>query len=230
MLDIQNFKPSVFQRWRAFWGGCLLGLAMLGTAPSHARTFTVDIEFGSIATEGDTYWEGSLTSALVIETAGDALSFEQVTGLSGTFDGLAVTGVLDSDTYQGNDNRMQNQAGGYTTGNGLSFQLENGSWVNLYSLTSTSVHAIYDSADLSQAFYATADSLDSEVGGRVSVAVNSISSVPEPATLALMLAGGTLVGVTRRHPGSPGPGSSTRHRVVPRYDGHGGGFVLAGSY
>ena len=199
MHTVQNHKPAVFarlsSRLSAFLGGCLLGLAMLGTAPSHARTFTVD-------TEGDAYWEGSLTSALVIETAGDALSFEQVVGVSGTFDGLAVTGLLGADTYQGNDNLVQNQAGSYTTGNGLSFQLENGSMVNLYDLTSTSAHAIYDSADLSQAFYATANSLDSEVGGRVSVAVNSISSVPEPATLALMLAGGALVGVARRrsHP------------------------------
>lgn len=202
MHTVQNHKPAVFarlsSRLSAFLGGCLLGLTMLGTAPSHARTFTVDIEFGTIDTEGDTYWEGSLTSALVIETAGDALSFEQVIGLSGTFDGLAVTGLLGADTYQGNDNLVQNQAGSYTTGNGLSFQLENGSMVNLYDLTSTSAHAIYDSADLSQAFYATANSLDSEVGGRVSVAVNSISSVPEPATLALMLAGGALVGVARR--------------------------------
>lgn len=203
MLKIQRSKPAVFQpsssKLRAVVGGCLLGLSVLGSAPAHARIFTVEIEFGEVNTEGAAYWEGSLSCTLTLETAGDATSFEQVISMSGTFDGNTVTELPDAGAYQGNDNLIQNQPTQYTTEGGISFALENGGWVNLYNLTGTSVQAIYHSSDFGQEFYASAGQQEGlDFGGRVSVSVNGVSSVPEPTSLALILGGLGWVGVAYR--------------------------------
>ncbi len=149
----------------------LLAAAALAVAAVPAAAVTYAYTYAS--TGGD-IGSGRLTTA----TPGLAA----ITGITGTFDGSAVTALSP---YASADNNI-NPAGPYVTFSGVSVSTAGGTDYNLY----------FDGSN-----YNITDSVN-DPGGSGSGARNltsfTVSQVPEPATWGLLLAGFGMVGVAAR--------------------------------
>ena len=108
-----------------------------------------------------------------------------VTGITGTTDGLGITGLLPVGTFQQNDNLLHDP-GPTLDVDGLSYILSNGEKVNLFFSI-----GVLTQLPGSETF-----------GGEITpitITLDSSSPVPEPSTLALLSSGALgLAGMARR--------------------------------
>jgi PEP-CTERM motif len=153
---------------------CALALAALCTHSASADTFTFSF---SPALPGFGTFSGTGTFTAIEVGSTDLFN---ITGITGSVDGSTITGLLNTGTFDNNDNQLIDPAflGTYNFDQGgVSFKLQNGDDVNLGDA------GIFIVADLNKP----------GKGGDTSELINvdvykdpSTSPVPEPGTLALL--------------------------------------------
>ena len=94
-----------------------------------------------------------------------------ITGVSGTTDGVTITGVLPPKSFAGNDNVLQ-EPGPVLDSFGVSYGLANGDAINLYTFRGIDSATLYDPS--AGTFVTTA--------GTIHI---TASAIPEPGTLAM---------------------------------------------
>jgi hypothetical protein len=128
----------------------------------------------------------------IFTTAGDAASFEAVTGISGTFNGMAIDGIVPvgADPKFVYDNLFEYVGGvGHFSLTGVLFDTVGLGHVNVGDATSLG-DGVYDIWFVGTAPFQ---------GLNLSFSVTPIAAVPEPGVVTLMLAGiAAIAAVARR--------------------------------
>ena len=152
------------------------------TAQANAFNFTFNGTITSVDLADPGLIGTPVSASLVITTAGDASSFESITGVTGTFLGENVTsigwmtGLPFENTFSANSP--------YITGDGISIYTDN------YGVT-------FGDGGGQGRYWASTPSYWYSDNGVVSV--SAVSAVPEPGTYAMLIAGlGVLGAVSRR--------------------------------
>ena len=165
---------------------CLLScmLAVLGVSQAHANTvfsWAYDAQLGA----------GTGSGSLTTDSAGVVIAID------GSFDGLAITGILPYDPFYVNDNTLFYPATPLVDYGGLLFQLADSSRVNLYYFTD----AYQDERDLPSGGF--------EAGSGVFAVTPQVAATPLPATLPLFASGLAVMGLLgwrrKRHAGPAAP-------------------------
>ena len=146
-----------------------LGLiGLMASMPAHAATFI----FG--------FGNGYDTASGVLTTTDSATDPLTITGITGTFDGNAITSLIAPGGYAANDNLL-NRSAPYLNVNGFSF-VANGINQNIY----------YSAPE-----YYTLNGIQPATAGTFSL--REVAAVPEPATWAMMLTGFLGIGGAIRY-------------------------------
>ncbi len=164
----------------------LFGAAALAlfAAPASAADFMFDFT-GSGFFGGTLNGSGTLTTDNVtFVNALNGYSAQTITGITGTFNGSAITGLA---SVTGSNNLFYLSGPFFVDGNGLGFTTASGVSANLFVTNDTAYRVNTQGAGL----------LTGLVTARVSpVAITA--AVPEPATWAMMLIGFGGIGVAMR--------------------------------
>lgn len=152
---------------------CLLTFTALSCRPSFAGTIfnfsfngTGNSLFGSFSGSGQFNTQATGTSGQYL-----------IVGVTGTTAGQAIAGIAAPGVFEGNDNLLFFPSGSTTASldyNGVSYQLANGSYTNLYLNT-------YGSP----VTYQEINSYQQE-SAAISITPAAVTPVPEPTTLLLL--------------------------------------------
>jgi hypothetical protein len=168
-------------RFNALLCFALLGLTCL-VLPSASKADSFDWTYYGIQTVFPNppinFGSGELT-----ETNG------VITEISGTFDGLAITGLLPPDTFNGNDNLLLLPAAPlYVTANGFSFMDSAGTQYNIIASLGSQCQCTDDGCtscvpwNVYVAYYDS--TFDFDFGD---FTLTPIAETPEPSTMAMLL-------------------------------------------
>jgi hypothetical protein len=131
-----------------------------------------------------TFSSGAISASGQFTASSTGVGTYLITGVSGTTNGVTITGVLPPKSFAGNDNVLQDP-GPVLDVSGVSYSLANGDAINLYTFLGIDSAILYDPS--AGTFLNTA--------GTVSIT----STAPEPGTLALLSTGIVgLAGMIRR--------------------------------
>jgi hypothetical protein len=166
----------------------VLGACALAVAPARADS-----------------WNWSLTGPNIhgsgtFQTAGNAATFEPITGISGTFNGGAITGMvpLDTDDAFFYDNLFRFAASPHFTESGIVFDTTSLGHVNVGFSGETGYYELHLAPPGSEDPYIENDNL------AFTVTPLGVTPVPEPSTFVLMATGLLGLGWIARRNGRPG--------------------------
>jgi PEP-CTERM motif-containing protein len=152
---------------------CIFTFAALSCTPSFAGTiFNFSFSGSGIG------FLGSFSGAGQFDTQATGISGQyKITGVTGTTAGQSITTLLAAGSYGGNDNLLFYPAGSATASldyNGVSYQLANGSYTNLYLNTYNSPGSYQEMMSFQQQSAA------------ISITPVAVAAVSEPTTLLLL--------------------------------------------
>ncbi len=168
--------------------GALLPLAAL--APAHADTFDWTItgpapSLGGLNVTGSGTLTTSSTPTLYLGVDG-----YQVTGITGTLNGSAVSELLAPGAFEGNDNlTFTGKAASALDPSGLAFENAAGTEINIFSFYSPNSTDVTPGNNYGE---------ESSLGFGVGTFTLTEVPVPEPASMALLGAGLFGLGIIRR--------------------------------
>ena len=157
------------------------GLLALAAMPASAATFI--FSFSGTGQAGS----GTLTTD-DITVASRGYTAQAITGVTGTYNGSAITGLMPG--LFGADNLYYLTGPSFVDGSGLGFRTTAGNQVNLFYQDSAPSYRVNTLSPFTSAFVTASSSA-------------ATAPVPEPATWALMIVGfGAVGGAFRRSPRS----------------------------
>lgn len=173
----------------------LTALAMGAMGVAQAATFRIDFSGNNYNYTFGAPVPDRFEASIIITTAGDASSFENVLSVSGTINGETITGIETNTPNASNPTYAENTfyaSAPYLTAQGVWFKSDTAVWA-IYNPRYYEGTAVFTISNRNKFWVVSPDK-----NGFSTVTALSTPTVPEPETYALFVAGLAVAGAVAR--------------------------------